>query len=119
MVRKIKRRTSEKEAVQLTPAQQREKAAVYKWEDSRKMGKIKYILVKGTLSWSLMTTAIFVVLTLITTKFFVDKEVLLYFLKMFVVFLSMGTLFGIVSWHFSEKKYQIYMSDNKDGNSVK
>ena len=119
MVRKIKRRIGDKEAVKLTPAQEREKAAVYKWEDSRKMGKIKYILIKGTLSWSIMTTGIFVVLTLITTKFFIDKAVLLYFLKMFVVFLSMGTLFGIVSWHLSEKKYQKYMSDTKDGNPVK
>lgn len=105
--RKKNEKIKEKNVVRLTPSQEKERAAIMKWEPSHKMGKVKYILIKGTLAWSVMTTGLFVLLTLITNKFTVNQEILLYFLKMFVVFVGMGTIFGMVTWHFSEKKYAL------------
>lgn len=113
MVRKIKKRSKDQEPAAVEkPTQRREREAVEKWEEARKMGKFRYVLMKGTLAWSLMTSCIFILLTLISNKFSVNNEMLWYFLKMAIVFVGMGTLFGVFSWQLSEKKYQKYMNEN-------
>lgn len=99
----------EKNLVRLTPQEQKEREAVLKWEPSHNMGQIKYILLKGTLAWSVLTGGIFILLTLISNGFTADQALLLYFLKMIVAFIGLGTVFGMITWHFSEKKYQAYM----------
>lgn len=110
--KKKNEKIKEKNLVRLTPKEERERDAILKWEPSHKMGKVKYILIKGTLAWSFMTTSVFILLTLISNKFYVNQDILLYFLKMFIAFVGMGTVFGLVSWHFSEKKYLKYVSDD-------
>ena len=97
--------------VRLTKAQTKELDLMKKWEDTRAMGKMKYVLLKGTVAWTLLTGGIFVILTLITNKFLINTEILMYFLNMFLVFLGLGTLFGVLSWHLSEKKYQSYIKN--------
>lgn len=99
----------------LSKKEQREHSAILKWESTRQMGKWRYIFVKGTLYWSLMTTGIYVILTLALTKFFINQEILLYFLKMFIIFLAVGTAFGLGSWEWSELKYKKYQ-EKRDEN---
>lgn len=92
-------------SVPLTKAQKREIEVLNNWEKSRKMGVVKYVLLKGTLAWSFLTIAIFMSISIIQSKFLINTEMLMYFLKMYIVFLFMGTVFGLVSWVVSEKKY--------------
>ncbi len=110
--KKKNEKIKEKNLVRLTPKEQKERDAILKWEPSHKMGQVKYVLIKGTLAWSLMTSSVLNLLTLIANKFNISKDILLYFLKMFIVFLGMGTIFGLVTWHFSEKKYLQYVSED-------
>lgn len=125
MAKKAKRKVAKKDSMKdydhekRTPSQEKEWIAVQKWEEARKMGKNKYIFIKGTLSWSLMTSGILIVLTLLTNKFSYNQELLWYFLKMFVLFVGIGTLFGIGSWHLSEKKYISYFTKIKEKNPSK
>ena len=98
----------------LTNTQIKERDLMKKWEDTRGMGKVKYVLLKGTVAWTVLTGGIFVILTLITNKFLINKEILLYFLNMFLVFMVLGTLFGVVSWHLSERRYQSYIKNKSE-----
>ncbi len=110
---------SEGESVKRTPAQEKEWIAIQKWEKEREMGRNKYILIKGTLSWSLLTTSILILLTMLTNKFSINQELLWYFLKMFVLFIGIGTLFGIASWQLSENRYTKYFIKIKNKNTSK
>lgn len=100
--------------VKLTKTQAKELDLMKKWEDTRTMGKMKYVLLKGTIAWTVLTGGIFVILTLITNKFLINTEILMYFLNMFLVFLGLGTLFGVFSWHLSERKYQTFIKNNSE-----
>lgn len=97
--------------VKLSKTEAKELDLMKKWEGTRAMGKMKYILIKGTVAWSLLTGSIFILLTLITNKFLINTEILMYFLKMFLVFIGMGTLFGVFSWQLSEKRYQSFIKN--------
>jgi uncharacterized ion transporter superfamily protein YfcC len=110
---------SEGETVKRTPAQEKEWIAIQKWEKEREMGRNKYILIKGTLSWSLLTTSILILLTMVTNKFSLNQDLLWYFLKMFVLFIGIGTLFGIASWQLSENRYTKYFIKIKNKNPSK
>lgn len=105
--RKIKkpRKIVSEEAKNLSKAEKREIEVLNSWEKSRKMGIVKYVLLKGTLAWSLLTIGIFMLISIIQSKFLINYEMLMYFLKMYIVFLLMGTVFGLVSWLVSERKY--------------
>ncbi len=102
--------------VVLSKKEMREQEAILSWEETRKMGKWRYIFVKGTLTWSLMTAGIYIILTLALTKFFINKEIILYFLKMFLIFVAVGTAFGVGSWYWSEMKYKKYQEKQMDKN---
>lgn len=98
------------EPIQLSKAEKKEQDAIMQWHKARQEGKLKYILVKGTFGTSILATGIFVLLTSIQNKFSVDTQILMYYLKMYVLFLGVGTLLGIGSWELSERKYQKYKS---------
>lgn len=100
--------------VRLTKTQTKELELMKKWEETRAMGKMKYVLLKGTVAWTILTGGIFVILTLITNKFLINTEILMYFLNMFLVFIGLGTLFGVFSWHLSEKRYQSFIKNNSE-----
>lgn len=103
-INKPRKVVSEQEQ-KLSKAELREIEVLNNWEKSRKMGIVKYVLLKGTFAWSLLTIAIFMLISIIQSKFLINYEMLMYFLKMYIVFLLMGTVFGLVSWLVSEKKY--------------
>jgi hypothetical protein len=125
MAKKAKRKVVKKESIKdydyekRTPSQEKEWIAVQKWEEARKMGRNKYIFIKGTISWSLMTIGILILLTLLTNKFSSNQELLWYFLKMYILFIGLGTLFGIGTWHLSEKKYISFYKKEKEKNTSK
>ncbi len=95
--------------VKLSKTEIKELDLMKKWEVTRAMGKFKYVLLKGTIAWSVLTGGIFIILTMITNKFLINTEILMYFLKMIVIFIGMGTLFGLFSWKLSEKRYQSFI----------
>ncbi len=96
----------------LTNVEMKEIELMKKWEEARKLGQFKYVLLKGTLAWTVLTSSVFIILTLITNKFLINKEILMYFLNMVIVFIGMGTLFGFISWRLSEKRYHLFKSKN-------
>lgn len=106
--RSIKKHIPKPESVALSKSEQKELDAIMQWHKARAVGKMRYILVKGTLGTSLLATGIFVLMTSIQNKFSVDAQILLYYLKMFGLFLGVGTFLGIGSWELSERKYHKY-----------
>lgn len=109
-IRSIKKHIPKPEKVELTKAEKKEQEAILQWHKARTVGKLRYILVKGTLGTSILATGIFVLITSIQNKFSIDAQILLYYFKMFILFLGVGTLLGIGSWELSERKYQKYKS---------
>lgn len=106
--RSIKKHIPKPEKAELTKAEKKELSAIMQWHKSRAVGKLRYILVKGTLGTSLLATGIFVLITSIQNGFSVDAQILLYYLKMYGLFLGVGTFLGIGSWELSERKYHKY-----------
>lgn len=107
-IRSIKKHMPKQEKVELTKAEKKEQDAILQWHKARVVGKLRYILVKGTLGTSILATGIFVLITSIQNNFSIDAQILLYYFKMFILFLGVGTLLGIGSWELSERKYQKY-----------
>jgi len=91
---------------------------VQRWEETRRKGKLNYILVNGLLAWGL---PMFVVMT-----FFVlrkkDEPLRLDMVAISAVLWTIGGLaFGLSIWTVSEKKYQKYLRESqpKDGGPPK
>ena len=86
---------------------------IQRWEETRKKGKLNYVLINGLLAWGL---PMFVVMT-----FFVMRKrgepLRADLVAISAVLWTLGGLvFGLTIWTVSEKKYQKYLreSDSKD-----
>ncbi len=73
-----------------------------RWEKTRTIGKLRFILVYGVVIWGLITAALYSVIT-----YFWQHPEPWYsvFITSFIVFPVMGIVWGLLVWHFSEKKY--------------
>ena len=81
-----------------------------KWEETRRLGRMSFVLKKGVLYWGLMMFGIFVG---IQTSNNPDQFFSILAINLPVWFIA-GVIFGFVLWHVSENKYAKYCADHKE-----
>lgn len=105
------KRASDRARENQTRRLQRTKLGMEKWTLVRSRGMLKYVVKNGLVSWTLLTSLIFIVLLGVTYKFKFNSEILTQIGQAVIFFAIGGTLFGIASWYLSESKYKRYQSD--------
>lgn len=71
-----------------------------KWEEIRKMGKRRFIFVRGFLRWGITFGVLFSLV-----RYFLNGEPLWAVVWPFPIYLGVGAVWGIWVWNRNEKKY--------------
>lgn len=74
--------------------------ALARWEKSRALGKTRYILISGVLSYGL---PMFVAMTFFAHRADLSPK---FIAVSAVLWLTGGALFGLITWHIFERQYR-------------
>ncbi len=76
-----------------------------KWEQTRQMGRNRFILFYGVFGWGVLTA----LLSTLWMYFLIRDDVLILFVTSIILFPIGGYFWGYYMWRLSEKKYRQYL----------
>jgi uncharacterized integral membrane protein len=92
---------------------EREAMAMERWAVMRQKGMRHYVIKQGLITWTLMTSLIYILLLGVSLKFQFTSEILLQ-VGMAVFFFAIGgVLFGTATWYLSESRYKRHLAEKE------
>lgn len=91
----------------------REALAMERWAVMRQKGMRHYVIKQGLITWTLMTSLIYVLLLGVSLKFQFTSEILLQIGAAVFFFAIGGVLFGTATWYLSESRYKRHLAEKE------
>lgn len=98
--------------------EKKQQAFLRNWKKTRKQGRTKYILIQAPL-WALVTYILYNGLRLIFSRDYLPADFLLdvqtgaWWIKFLVLLIVFGPIYGVLSWHMSERSYKKLLDEMK------
>lgn len=83
---------------------QREQLWSKRWEKTRTVGMLKYVVINGLLMWGILTSAIFQILSMYSSGFHYTNYTA-QLISPTISLMIAGVMFGVSTWLSSENKY--------------
>lgn len=91
----------------------RESMAMERWAVMRQKGMRHYVIKQGLITWTLMTSLIYILLLGVSIKFKFTSEILLQLGAAVFFFAIGGILFGTATWYLSESRYKRHLAEKE------
>jgi len=85
--------------------------AMERWAVMRQKGMRHYVIKQGLITWTLMTSVIYILLMGVSLKFQFTSEIMLQIAAAVFFFAVGGVLFGMATWYLSESRYKRHLAE--------
>lgn len=98
---------------------EREAFAMDRWAVMRQKGMRRYVIKNGLITWTLMTSLIYILLLGVSLKFQFTSEIMVQVAAAVFFFAIGGVMFGMATWYLSESRYKRHLAEKERQRALK